>query len=62
MMFDTTNKKGVTELGIVALHGDVLLICTARNMGVPRPTVFKVEAEKKHVLTVWKRELKEDAD
>ena len=52
---DTTNKKGITELGLLALHDDVLLLCTARRSGVKRPTKFNVEGDEQHVLMVWKR-------
>lgn len=57
MMLDNTNEKGITERGIVALHGDVLLFCVATDKKDSRPTEFKVRPGTSHVLTVWKREI-----
>lgn len=55
MHFDTTNKKGVTEQGLFALHGDILIICATTGTAEARPTDFKIVGTKKHILTVWKR-------
>ena len=51
---DTTNKDGVTEVGIYKLNGDSLTICTRTESGKERPTKFEPNADKT-ILTTWKR-------
>lgn len=51
---DTTNKQGVTELGIYKISDDgkLLTICTRTESGKPRPEEFKANDDKT-VLTTW---------